>query len=217
LASAASVRPFRRADVLAREHDPPEWVHIVERGFLRSGRTTTVGREVGFGLVGPGEVAGVLSVLDGGRLGEELRAVTGGLAIALSSREVRDVVERSPPLALAFGRLAAMQARRAREDLVERMTLEVATRLARRLVDLGSSLGVPVGTRASTMLPIGQQDLADLVGAARETVSKALSRFVTAGWITTSARRIVVMDHDALRAFAGIEQRFSTDGAPPAW
>jgi len=216
LASSAFVRPFRRADVLAREHEPPEWIQVVERGFLRVGRTTSVGREVGFGLVGPGEVAGVLDVLDGGPVGEEVRAVSGGVAIAVSCREVRQVVEGSPALALAFGRLAALQARRAREDLVERMTLDVPTRLARRLIDLGASLGVPAGTCASTVLPILHQDLADLVGAARETVSKALGRFVAAGWIRTSARRIVVMDHDALRAFAGIE-RYTTDGPPPAW
>ena len=89
--------------------------------------------------------------------------------------------------------------------------------MAGRLLDLAASIGVPVGAGTTIVLPVLQQDLADLVGVARETVSKVLSRFVAAGWITTSARRIEVRDGEALHAFAQVDGEYRRDALGSAW
>src|SRR5205823_14687779 len=119
------------------------------------------------------------------------------------SRAVREECERSPPLALAFGRLAAEEARRARDALVESTTADAPTRVARHLVDLAAALGVRVEPGAAVVLPVIHREPADLTGAARETVTKALSRFAAAGWLVSSPRRIVVLDVLWLCALCG--------------
>ena len=219
LASGARIRGFRRDDVLLHPGLPAESVIAIGRGFARTGAVTPDGRRIGSGMVGPGAMIGVLGVLDPTPTGEEVRGLGDGLAVEVSTRVFRDECERSPPVALAFGRLAAEEARRARDGLVESISVDVPTRVARHLVDVAAAMGVRVDPKGAVVLPLLHRELADLAGTARETVTKALSTFAAAGWVVTSSRRIVVLDERSLSHFARLDgpDGPKEQGFTPAW
>jgi CRP/FNR family cyclic AMP-dependent transcriptional regulator len=76
---------------------------------------------------------------------------------------------------------------------------DVPGRIAKILLDLGDKFGrlLPDGLHVSHDMT--QEELAQLVGASRETVNKALADFATRGWIRLESRSVVLIDVDRLR------------------
>jgi CRP/FNR family cyclic AMP-dependent transcriptional regulator len=72
--------------------------------------------------------------------------------------------------------------------------LDVPGRIARLLLDLSEQSGGPTIEK-----PLTHQTIAQIIGASRETVSRAMKDFQDAGWITVQRRRISVADVAALR------------------
>ena len=71
---------------------------------------------------------------------------------------------------------------------------DVPGRVARALLDLSRRFGW-VARRAFTSLhDLTQEELAQLVGASRETVNKALADFAQRGWLRLEARAVVILD-----------------------
>ena len=83
-----------------------------------------------------------------------------------------------------------------REDLV---FSDVPGRLAKALLDLADRFGRPATDGILVAHELTQEELAQLVGASRETVNKALAEFVSRGWIRLEARAVVILDLPRLR------------------
>jgi CRP/FNR family cyclic AMP-dependent transcriptional regulator len=81
------------------------------------------------------------------------------------------------------------------EDLVFR---QVPSRVARLLVSLAESHGkvTPNGIRVE--FPLTHQEIADLVGSSRVTVTQILNRFRTSHWIQIESKRVTIHNLDAL-------------------
>jgi len=83
--------------------------------------------------------------------------------------------------------------RRADEKIGALVLLDVPGRIARLLLDHAAE-----GDGHLIDKPLTHQTIAHLVGASRETISRALRDFVQAGWIASERRRIRVLDREAL-------------------
>jgi CRP-like cAMP-binding protein len=73
--------------------------------------------------------------------------------------------------------------------------------VAKALLDLSSRFGEPVGEDQEGIKvshDLTQEELAQLVGASRETVNKALADFAQRGWIKLEARAVILLDTDRL-------------------
>jgi len=86
--------------------------------------------------------------------------------------------------------------------LVDTAFLDVPTRVAKQLLTLAASYAGGADTSDPPVVPLGQDELASLVGASRETVSRALTSYRRMGILTTSHRRIVINDMKGLERMA---------------
>ena len=77
--------------------------------------------------------------------------------------------------------------------------LDVGGRVARRLLDLAAQHGEAGSPGIRVNVPITQEELAQMVGASRESVNKALGSFMDRGWVALEGRHYVIADADALR------------------
>ena len=206
LARTASARRFGRGDAMCRLGAAMESLVVVVRGAARFGTVTADGRAIAYGIAGHGTVIGLGSLLGEESLETDACGLTDGVAVIIPRPEVLSRVERSPPLAMAVARTAAAEARSARARLIEVVTLDVSQRLARRLLELGERFGRRSLGSARTTIALGltQQDLADLVGAARESVSKALRSFAANGLVASAGRGYVLIDPIALAEHGGL-------------
>jgi len=83
--------------------------------------------------------------------------------------------------------------RRADDKIGGLVLLDVPGRIARLLLDHSDEGGAPTIQKALT-----HQTIAQMIGASRETVSRAMREFQDAKWISVERRRITVADRDAL-------------------
>lgn len=187
---------FSAGDALFRVGDPADDVFVLRSGITKVVGRIGAGREVTIGLVGsPGAVGG-LSIVDGSPRETSVYAMTAVATARIPRKGVLELALSQPAMAVGLLDIAIGWMRAAQLRLVELGSLDVSTRLARRLCELA----VPDEDGTLHALPMSQAELADLVGASREAVVAALRRLRELGWIDTGRKRIAILDPDALRA-----------------
>jgi CRP-like cAMP-binding protein len=158
------------------------------------------GGELVHTIVRAGQLIGELALLNDGRRTAGARATSATTAWAIGRDPFWGFLETTPPASSALLRQVA--ARLAdREALIDDLlSLDVKSRLAKVLLGLAADHGRPEpdgGTRIS--LRLTHRDLAGMVGASRENVSRALGSFRKRGFIDYDSDAIHLRNADALR------------------
>ncbi|HCQ18718.1 MAG TPA: Crp/Fnr family transcriptional regulator, partial [Dermacoccus sp.] len=89
--------------------------------------------------------------------------------------------------------------RRTNEALGDLVFTDVPGRVAKALLDLASRFGRQVDGGVLVAHDLTQEELAQLVGASRETVNKALADFAGRGWLKLEARAVTLLDVERLQ------------------
>lgn len=194
---------YRRGQPLFSEGDRGERVFVIQTGWVVVSRIGPGGREIVLAVVGPGDVLGELSILDG-----QPRSAT-----AIAADEVDAVVAPSSSLVRVFDEtdgareLLALLARRLRaadERLVEFASLTTLGRVVWRLLELGERFGESTTDGITVAMPLSQDQLASWCGASREATVKALGTLRSLQIINTGRRSLLIRDPDALRSHATV-------------
>ena len=118
-------------------------------------------------------------------------------------REVLDELLRNDGVAAYKFARALIARRKDLESRVEQLIFkDVGAKLAELLLSLGQEHGVPDERGVVVGLKITHQEMANLIGSTRETVSLTLSQFKRKGLIQTEGRRVILADQEGLRALA---------------
>ncbi len=140
-------------------------------------------------MAGAGETFGELALLEEQR-SHEAEALEDCHLLSVDAAVVASLVRRDLGTAAAFIDVLAAGLRRSSDALRDAILLDIPGRLARRLCDFAERPDPPA---------ISQQALAQMVGASRETVNRALARFAQQGLIQIQSGRCRVIQPDALR------------------
>ena len=92
----------------------------------------------------------------------------------------------------------AQRLRRTNDALADLIFSDVPGRVAKALLELGDKFGQQMPDGVHVTHDMTQEELAQLVGASRETVNKALADFATRGWIKLESRSVVLIDTERL-------------------
>jgi len=190
---------LERGDILFREGDRGDRLYVIGEGKIKLGRTSVDGRENLLAVLGPGEMFGELSLFDPGARTATATAVAETQLIALGHDDLYAFLSGRPAVAATLLAALARRLRRTNEALADLVFTDVPGRVAKALLDLSSRFGRPAEDGVLVPHDLTQEELAQLVGASRETVNKALADFVTRGWIKLEARAVVLMDVERLR------------------
>jgi len=172
---------------------------VIARGQVKTLRSGPNGRRLLVDFFREGELIGEESVLFGGDYEVDAVSVSPSLALALPAATLRESLEANPRSGFALGALAASRARAYRERLCLMGTCPVRTRLLSVLYNLARRFGQRHQNGTMIGIKLTHQDLADYIGASRETVSHLLSELREKGTIANNVRRIVVPDMKALK------------------
>jgi CRP-like cAMP-binding protein len=196
-ASMSTVR-VNKGDTLFKEGDDGDRLYVVVEGKLKLGTSSGDGRENLLSILGPGDMFGELSLFDPGPRTATATAVTDTRLLALANDQVIGWVTRHPQVSLQLlGRLA-QRLRRTNEVLADLVFADVPGRVAKALIDLGTRFGIQKDDGLHVNHDLTQEELAQLVGASRETVNKALADFAGRGWVRLEPRAVVVLDYERL-------------------
>lgn len=193
-----------RGQVLFTEGDTADRLYAVLEGKVKLSRSSTDGQDTVLAVLGPGQVFGELSLFDPGQRSSTVTAMSTDVELAsLSHDELlgwldgRTSVTRGL-LALLSGRL-----RRANDVVGDLVFSDVPRRVAKALLDLAERFGRETAEGTHVRHDLTQEELAQLVGAARETVNKALADFAARGWIRLEQRGVLITDMERIVRRAG--------------
>lgn len=183
-----------RGQAVFHEGDPGDRLYIIRSGKVKLGRRSVDGRENLLSVLGPGEMFGELSLFDPGPRTATASAVADARLFELSHGELISWMERYPAVASHLLGALARRLRRTNEALADLVFSDVPGRVAKALLDLSSRFGEPVEDGLRVTHDLTQEELAQLVGASRETVNKALADFTSRGWVRRDGRAVVLLD-----------------------
>ncbi len=204
-ADAAAIRPhthvvtLKRGDRLYDEGDIDDQLYIVIEGKVKLTRTSSDGREVLVRIQGPGDMFGELAMLDPTYRTSNASAVTDARLAAIAHDDLRKVMNDHPAIALLLLRELAQRLRVITDANANLIFTDVPGRVAKALLELADKFGTEQEDGTLVSHDLTQEELAQLVGASRETVNKALADFATRGWIQLSAKSVLLIDPDRLR------------------
>jgi CRP-like cAMP-binding protein len=173
--------------VLFYPQDPAHAVYLVEEGLIRLFLLGRKDEEATLALLGPGGLLGEAAFF-GGTYGAYAEPLVYTEGVSFSGRELALLMNKSPEVARLFLELGLERLKEAERRLAEQRLLPVFARLARLLLR-----HFPDGE-----VPLSHQDLAALVGATRETVTKLLGEWALKGILELGYRKVQVVDKEAL-------------------
>ncbi|HEX6922066.1 MAG TPA: Crp/Fnr family transcriptional regulator [Actinomycetes bacterium] len=192
-----------RGKVLFNEGDQGDRLYVVTEGKVKLGRTSPDGRENLLAVLGPGEMFGELSLFDPGPRTATVTAVTDATLIGLGHDDLKPVLTGRPEVAAHLLAALARRLRRTNEAMADLVFSDVPGRVAKALLDLAKRFGVQSEDGLHVTHDLTQEELAQLVGASRETVNKALADFAARGFLRLEARAVVILDVERLSRRAG--------------
>jgi CRP/FNR family cyclic AMP-dependent transcriptional regulator len=198
LRDAMRYENFARGDVVFDEGDQGDKLYAVIEGKIKISRTASDGRESVQTIVGPGEMFGELSLFDPRPRTAGAVAITDSVLASLSHDALRPWIMEHSDVAVQLLQSLVQRLRRSNDVLADLVFSDVPSRVAKALLGLAERFGEPAPEGVRVVHDLTQEELAQLVGASRETVNKALADFSGRGWIRIESRAVVIKDVDGL-------------------
>lgn len=195
--SLGTVR-LRRGEVLFHEGDTGDKLYVVADGKVKLGRTSSDGRENLLAILGPGQMFGELSLFDPGPRSATVTAVTDTVFYSLSHDDLLQWLNGRADVAHGLLAQLASRLRKANDVVADLVFSDVPGRVAKALLDLANRFGRTADDGVHVHHDLTQEELAQLVGASRETVNKALADFASRGWLRLEPRSVVLIDVERL-------------------
>lgn len=187
-----------KGEILFHEGEPGDDLYVILEGKVKLGHASADGRESLMAVLGPGEMFGELSLFDPGPRAASATALTEARVYRLGNKELMPWLAGRPEVAAALLQALARRLRRTNEAMADLVFSDVPGRIAKALMDLGEKFGTMTENGLLVTHDMTQEELAQLVGASRETVNKALADFAQRGWIQLESRQVLILDVERL-------------------
>ena len=198
LASSLTYGDYTRGEQVFTEGEQGDTLFIVLSGKVKIGRRAADGRENMLSVMGPSDMFGELSLFDPGPRTATATVVTDARLASLAHSSLRPWIKDRPEISEQLLRVLARRLRRTNDALADLIFTDVPGRVAKALLELAQRFGTPEGDGVRVHHDLTQEELAQLVGASRETVNKALADFSSRGWMRVDSRAVTLLDRERL-------------------
>lgn len=189
---------IKRGNTLFQEGDSGDRLYVVTEGKIKLSHASGDGRESVLMVLGPGDMFGELSLFDPGPRTATAVAVTDSKVLGLGHTDLNPWLAGRPEVAQKLLQALAHRLRRTNETMSDLVFADVPGRVAKALLELGEKFGSKTEAGIYVNHDLTQEELAQLVGASRETVNKALADFVSRGWLKLETRSVELLDLERL-------------------
>jgi len=189
---------YARGETVFTEGEQGDNLYIVLTGKVKIGRRASDGRENMLSVMGPSDMFGELSLFDPGPRTATATVVTDARLASLAHSSLRPWIADRPDIAEQLLRVLARRLRRTNDALADLIFTDVPGRVAKQLLALSERFGSQESDGLRVHHDLTQEELAQLVGASRETVNKALADFASRGWVRVDSRALTILDSERL-------------------
>ena len=205
LANLVVVQDFNRDETVVLEGDcSMKALYLIASGTVQVYMTGVDGRETILSFLERGDFFGEMSLIDGEPRSASVRTVTDAQLMIIHREPFLTLIRQTPEIAMSLLSEMSKRLRKANKQIGSLSTMSVSGRVAGTLLNLMEERGMRIHTDNGQMVTVihnrpTQQQLADMSGTTRETVSRICSMLVKANAIAMTGKDIVIFDESALQ------------------
>jgi CRP/FNR family cyclic AMP-dependent transcriptional regulator len=182
---------FGRSETIIAAGDPTDSLYIVISGRLKVLMRDAQGREVILAILGPGEFFGEMGLLDDSPRSASVVTLEACELLSISKADFKRCLAENFDLSLLVMRGLVKRLREADQKIGSLALMDVYGRVARHLLQMAEE----VDGEKVVVKKLSKQDIAKMVGASREMVSRVMKDLQLGGYIEVRGRSIVLRDN----------------------
>jgi len=199
----AVLKKHLKNTMIVLEEDQADTLFIIERGSVKITRLNEDGREVILALLGPSEFFGEMALLDGRGRSANVMALEDTVLFTINRRDFMDVLSRFPSISIQLLKAMTGRLRKSDQQIKSLSLSDAEHRIGITLHRISEDMGVfKLGRVLVHNLPF-QQDIANMAGTSRETVSRMLKNLESKGLIKRDGRSLIIHDYAAFSRLFG--------------
>jgi CRP-like cAMP-binding protein len=171
-----------------------DYMYVIRDGQVKVTKLSGDGREKILELLGPGDFFGEMSLLDNAERSASVKSLTETRILALSRNDFLKELRRNPDLAMAVIQELTHRVRTMDEQASSLSFQRVKERTQGLLVRLAKEESGREGRHATPALT--HQQIADMIGTSRETVTRVVKRLKEQGWLEQEGKQYLVPAED---------------------
>lgn len=183
--------------------DPSTNVYFLKQGRVKISNTDASGKEITFELLEAGDVFGELEALDGVPRATAAEAMDDALICAIPRDAFTRYLATHPAVTVELTKIIGLRLRKIQSRVEDLVFRDVPARLAHLLIELGKSDGVADAAGIRIKAKLTHQEMANLIGCSRETVSATLGQFRDQELISMDGRTMMIVNQEGLRKVLG--------------
>ena len=198
LESRSRSRKFARKSPIYLPADEARSVLLLASGRAKITTFTPDGRQGILAFIEPGELFGELAMFDSEERGECAEAVENSTVVMIPGDEVMQLMEEHAEFCLGVTKLIGLRRRRIERRLKYLLFRSSRDRLVHLLLELTADYGSPTAAGITIRLKLSHQDLANVIGCTRETVTIVLGELQAEGLLKVGRRKLLVTNIERL-------------------
>ncbi len=195
---AVSLHAIRRSyapySVIVRQEDPSRGLFVLLQGSVKVVHHFEDGKELALAILHPYECVGEMSLIDGEPHSATIETLEKTEILILTQESFKKVIEQVPTVSFGIMKSLSQRLRKSNTQLADMAFLSIPGRLAKKLVEMHQNHSIE----------LTHKELASLIGANRENVSRALKNFEQLGYIRIQRSKIEILNLDSLKSAASI-------------
>jgi CRP-like cAMP-binding protein len=195
LRAHARIKTIERGTTIFAKGDPGSSLFAILEGQVKVISFSAQGKYAVFNVLSSGDIFGEIALLDGGERTAEVVAITDCKLVVIERRDFLPLVHSSPDISQKLIEVLCARLRNTSRQVEEVMVLDLSAKLARTLLRLRENAGSP-------RIALTQSEIAQIIGASRESTNKQLRDWENLKWIRLERGEIELVDLASLSDIA---------------
>ncbi|MCS7052270.1 MAG: Crp/Fnr family transcriptional regulator [Ignavibacterium sp.] len=196
------IKSYKKGDTILSESESGTSMFFIVEGKVKVIRSDE-DKEIIISLLGPGEFFGEMSILDGMGRSATVTAVEDSKLFILQRHEFLDLLYSYPEVSVSLLRELSIRLRNATNKIKALSLKDAEGKVATVLLQIADDIGrIKQGVVEIDNLPY-QQELANMAGTSRETISRTLHSFAKKGLIEIEGSKIRILNYEQFRELYG--------------
>ena len=199
IANVMVTRYYKKGQYILSENDEGQSTYFITDGNIKVTRTSDDGREVILAMQGVGDFFGEMSMLDGEPRSANIVAITTCTVLTLNGADFYGILTSHPKVAINLLKELAVRIRKSDQQIEGLSLSDAEKRIAMTIIRISEELGtIHHGEVSVKKMPV-QQDIANMAGTSRETVSRTINILEEEGFIKRDGKDLSVVDYDRFK------------------
>lgn len=189
---------YEKDEVIFFENDSVKKLYLLVNGKVKLSMLSADGKEKVLTILQEGDIFGELSLFDEDPHPLTAEVVDGARLLIIPWNEMEKLITKKPSLAIKIIEALSKKTRLLTSQVRELVFQDAAGRLASLISRLAEDFGREIEAGTVIDLVLTHQEIANLIGSSRVTVTKLINKFIDEGLITIKKRKIIIIDFESL-------------------